>query len=73
MSDREDNLENDMEAMNMDTDSDRVRQLDDERKRKREANIRRAREERQRRHTGRKPNTAYGDITGQAPPSVLKF
>lgn len=73
MSDHEGNIENDMEAMNMDTDSDKIRRLDEERKQKREAKIRRAREERQQRQTGRKPNTAYGDITGQAPPSVLKF
>lgn len=73
MSDREDNIENAMEEMNMDTERDKIRRLDEERRRKREESIRRAREERQRRQTGTKPNTAYGDITGQAPPSVLKF
>ena len=73
MSDGENNIENDMEAMNMDTDRDKIRRLDEERRRKREETIRRAREARRRRQTGTKPNTAYGDITGQAPPSVLKF
>ena len=43
MSDREDNIENDMEAMNMDTDRDKIRRLDEERRRKREETIRRAR------------------------------
>ena len=39
MSDREDNIENDMEAMNMDTDRDKIRRLDEERRRKREETI----------------------------------